>query len=119
MEKLTVGMISGRHELPVEQYIFNEAIDGLDFSRISRTIREFLRENCNIHIADFGCCVNQAADCDTPHYKGGVELVVYVTGFTPVTAALVYECAIYGINLTLMHYDREENDYKPQRFCME
>lgn len=31
-----------------------------------------------------------------------------------VTAALVQVCAVYGVELTLMHYDRDTDEYVPQ-----
>lgn len=42
------------------------------------------------------------------------ELVCYITGLSSVTAALVQVCAVYGVELTLMHYDRDTDEYVPQ-----
>lgn len=38
----------------------------------------------------------------------------YITGLSSVTAALVQVCAVYGVELTLMHYDRDTDEYVPQ-----
>lgn len=47
-------------------------------------------------------------------YSGKNELVCYITGLSSVTAALVQVCAVYGVELTLMHYDRDTDEYVPQ-----
>lgn len=36
------------------------------------------------------------------------------TGLSSVIAALVQVCAVYGVELTLMHYDRDTDEYVPQ-----
>lgn len=46
--------------------------------------------------------------------EGKNELVCYITGLSSVTAALVQVCAVYGVELTLMHYDRDTDEYVPQ-----
>lgn len=51
---------------------------------------------------------------DFESIKGKNELVCYITGLSSVTAALVQVCAVYGVELTLMHYDRDTDEYVPQ-----
>lgn len=36
------------------------------------------------------------------------------SNLSSVTAALVQVCAVYGVELTLMHYDRDTDEYVPQ-----
>lgn len=47
-------------------------------------------------------------------FVGLRKLVVYVTGLTACTAALVAECARTGVDLTLMHFDRDSGQYVQQ-----
>lgn len=42
------------------------------------------------------------------------EIKEFITGLSSVTAALVQVCAVYGVELTLMHYDRDTDEYVPQ-----
>lgn len=42
------------------------------------------------------------------------ELVLYVTGLTVATVAVINVCIELGIPLTLMHYDSNRGDYYPQ-----
>ena len=91
MNELIVGLIKGRHEMPVENYIFeNEIKDVFDFVSIENQIENFIKEN-----------------------KAN-KLIVYVTGLTCVTSALIKVCNKYNIKLILMHYNRESNNYIPQ-----
>lgn len=41
-------------------------------------------------------------------------LILKVSNLSSVTAALVQVCAVYGVELTLMHYDRDTDEYVPQ-----
>ena len=115
VETVTVGLIKGRHEMPVEKYIFNDEIkDVFDFDFITQTIRDFIKNEVGVEVI-YGYGINQAYLGDVDVYKGKRALTVYVTGLTSVTAALIGICAENGIKLTLMHFDRDTNSYKEQR----
>lgn len=43
------------------------------------------------------------------------EYVIYVTGLTAATVAVIKAAVDYQVKLTLMHYDRELDTYVPQR----
>lgn len=58
--------------------------------------------------------INQTDSQSVSVYSGKNELVCYITGLSSVTAALVQVCAVYGVELTLMHYDRDTDEYVPQ-----
>ena len=114
-ETITVGLIRGRHPLPVSNYIFNDAIvDVHDYMAINDHIYDFLNYEVGIDIVD-GVGLNQYGTLELMVYSGRAELVVYVTGLTCVTAALVAACAMYGVKLTLMNYDSVSGTYIPQR----
>ena len=111
---LIVGLIKGRHPLPVDEYIFDEAIaDVHDYEAIAKAIKDFIKNRVGV-----GTCVGQALDSndytDIQLFCGMKKLVVYVTGLTPVTVELVKWCAYNGITLTLMNFDIVTNSYKAQ-----
>lgn len=101
-----VGLINNRHPMPVQNYIFEKEIENVfDFESIKNEIKEFILEKVGVHtVLNHG--INQ--------YSGKNELVCYITGLSSVTAALVQVCAVYGVELTLMHYDRDTDEYVPQ-----
>lgn len=89
--KYVFGLCKGRHEVPVENYIFEEEItDPTDF-----TVMENRADNAIPKDAD--------------------QLDVYVTGLTPAMLAVVTICFLRKINLTAYHYDRETGSYIPQK----
>lgn len=114
MEKVTIGLVKGRHEMPVSEYIFDQIEDVLDFDSMNEHIMNFLRERVGVKV-NAGCGINQAYLGDVDVFKGERELVCYVTGLTAATASLVALCAANGIRLSLMHYDRDTDSYKEQR----
>ena len=89
--KRVVGLCAGRHQLPVDEYIYGAIKDVLDFAGLLHGADKYVSERCS-------------------------PLNVIVTGLTPCTAAVMYACACHGVDLTLWHYDREANDYTPQSF---
>ena len=113
MKEIKVGLIKGRHEMPVNNYIFDEINDVLDFDNMSKQIVDFINNNINIYSV-YGCGINQIGYEDVEVLTSDTKLVVYVTGLTSVTAELIKVCALKGISLTLMHYDRDTGDYLPQ-----
>lgn len=103
-----VGLINNRHPMPVQNYIFEKEIENVfDFESIKNEIKEFILEWCSY-------CINQTDSQSVSVYSGKNELVCYITGLSSVTAALVQVCAVYGVELTLMHYDRDTDEYVPQ-----
>ena len=112
---ITVGLIKGRHPLPVDEYIFDEAIaDVHDYEAIAKAIKGFIKNRVGV-----GTCTGQALDSndytDIQLFCGMKKLDVYVTGLTPVTVELVKCCAYNGITLTLMNFDTATNSYKVQK----
>lgn len=113
MMKKVVGLIKGRHDLPVPDYIFDSIEDVLDFQSIRNSIADFLNKEAGIKTVD-GSAINQFDYTTVQILHGSNELVVYITGLTPVVAELIRQCALNGVSLTLMHYNREANAYVPQ-----
>lgn len=93
---MKVGLIKGRHELPVELYVFEEIKDVTDYEAMEEHCQEFLY-----------------------NHDGHIDL--YVTGLTAATVAFI-NAAVFlrsydGISrsVTLWHYDLETKTYKPQQ----
>lgn len=109
-----VGLIKGRHPLPVSSYIFDDEIANVhDYEEISHHIYRFIQSNVGYH-EEVGVGLNQADYTDNLVYKGDKILKVYITGLTAVSTSLVAICAHYGIKLLLMHYDITSGEYKEQ-----
>ena len=113
MKEIKVGLIKGRHEMPVDSYIFDEINDVLDFNNMNKQIVNFINNNINVYSV-YGCGINQIGYEDVEILTSDTRLIVYITGLTSVTAELIKVCALKGISLTLMHYDRDTGDYLPQ-----
>ena len=113
MKEIKVGLIRGRHEMPVNNYIFDEINDVLNFDNMNKQIVNFINNNINVYSV-YGCGINQIGYEDVEILTSDTRLIVYITGLTAVTAELISVCATKGIKLTLMHYDRENNGYIPQ-----
>ena len=88
------GLCEGRHEIPgVDDYIFGEIEDPMDFEDLEYRAAEWFEEA----------------------KKAEVDVVkLYVTGLTPALTSVIKMCAIRHLTLMLMHYDRESNTYKAQ-----
>lgn len=93
---INLGLVRGRHELPVDDYIFDQIDNVLDFENLEKTAQEKL------------------AQYQATSYNEMPHLNVYVTGLTPATVAVMKNCMGNGIPLTFMHFDRETNNYVAQ-----
>lgn len=113
-KNLTVGLIKGRHDLPVQEYIFDNIEDVLNFDDIHRQVVDFLKKEVGVEVGT-GLGLNGCGNDDVAIFRGKKALTVYVTGLTAATAAVIQLCALNGVELTLMHYDSVVGDYKAQR----
>lgn len=112
-QPIKAGLVRGRHELPTDTYIFDEIEDVFDFDAMYDTAADFILQSVGV-TKKAGRAINSASYTDGEVYRGDRELVVYVTGLTAALAAVISACAAWGVQLTLMHYDREMGDYRPQ-----
>lgn len=98
MIKISLGTIKGRHQLPVTDYVFNEEIrDVTNVEKIQQDVDYYFIEN----IANI-------------RSKDRVRIILYVTGLTVVTLAIVKACKLFDCELVCMHFDRESNSYFEQ-----
>lgn len=70
-KEINLGLVRGRHELPVDDYIFDEIENVLDFENLDKMAQEKLAQYQAYKFAE------------TPH------LNVYVTGLTAATVAVM------------------------------
>lgn len=99
MENIKVGLVAGRHTMPVDRYIFDEIKDVLDFHFLNTGVEKFIN---SLPV------VNGKLDCN---------LNIYVTGLTSVTIALLSNLKDLNFDkgqIKFYHFDREINTYKPQ-----
>lgn len=92
---VVVGLCAGRHDMPVEQFIFPYEVDPTDFEGMKSVALDFILDFANPRV-------------------GVYSFVVYVTGLTACVAAVISACVQCEVNLTLMHYNRATGEYIPQ-----
>jgi hypothetical protein len=97
MIKISLGTIKGRHQLPVTDYVFNEEIqDVTDVEKIQQDVDYYFNE------------LNKTCN-------DKVQIILYVTGLTVVTLAIVKACKRLRYELIAMHFDRDNNCYFGQK----
>lgn len=109
-----VGLCRNRHPLPVEEYIFEQEINPLDFNAMHDTALKFVLDHCNIIECGQWSAPNQTDWTDVSALVGD-ELIVYATGLTAALCAVINVCQAHGVPLTVMHYDRVSGEYLPQK----
>lgn len=99
MKVLEIGAVRGRHEMPVDTFVFDNAIVNFDIPEIENHVDKLL------------------LDLVFDQHQGEVTIKLYVTGLTVVTTAVVAWCFNHQIPLSLMHYDNVAQDYVEQVMC--
>jgi ribonuclease PH len=97
---LEVGLVSGRHELPVSKYIFDSIEDVLDFDSLEKRAIDFFK--------------SISTDVDV--------VTVYVTGLTAATVAVINAyLRLKSVALIFNHYNRDTDSWvsQPIEFPME
>lgn len=92
-KKAVFGLIKGRHQMPIDNYIFNtEDIDVFEFGWMQNRIHEALK------------------------YVGKLDL--YVTGLTTALVEVINYCVRNDIKTTLYHFNRDTEEYLPQELSI-
>lgn len=118
-DAIMVGLIRGRHPMPVDQFVWEEDIsDPTNFAAIRQHAEDWVKDHCRI-----GTChqraidqANVGLDPDEITVNKGLPVVLYVTGLAACVTAMLWACAKYGVPLRLMHFDRDTGSYVPQDF---
>ena len=101
-EPTVVGLVSGRHEMPVDEYVWQGPLSG------------GLKEN-------LGRLYNEALQWLKKNYRPGTQdvLHLYVTGYTPALTAFLrawrtHRTGFVNRRLILFHYDMETKTYESE-----
>lgn len=116
MERINLGLIAGRHEIPgISGYILQEVKDPTDMDAINDAVTASL-ENIfkdHVHIVS-GQPINSADTSDMQMFRSDLGLNLYVTGLTAAALSVAGFCAYNGIPLRAYHYNRETGEYVGQ-----
>lgn len=118
MKNIKMGLIRGRHEMPVDLYILEKDVaDPTDIMAIEQAVAERLGEVFEPYMGFGTVNVPSAIEyVDVPVRKCvGARLDLYVTGLTAVTLAAVNYCHIHQIPVTAWHYNRATGEYVKQK----
>lgn len=101
MLQISLGTVKGRHTMPVIDYIIeneieNEIEDVTDVSTIEKMVDDYFKTKI-------------------ANNEEKVQIILYVTGLTVVTLAVVKSCKKYNCNLVCMHFDRNSDTYIGQK----
>ena len=95
MKNIKLGLIDGRHPLPVDAYILKEVTDPMNMTAI--------------HVA-----VYQSLDSLLKDASDDTLVSLYVTGLTSVTIESIQYFIEHGIEYRAMHYNRDTDTYIEQ-----
>ena len=98
------GLVADRHTMPVEKFIYSEALDQqlmFNYPEQERIAKDFLRMNF-----DF--------DPNGDDSKKVKVLKLYITGMQCAYGAVMKSCMEMGVNLIAMHYNNTSGSYVPQ-----
>lgn len=96
VQAVTYGLCRGRHEMPVDDYIFEEQIS--DLTDVSGLMFKALR----FFKAD-------------PDFEKSAFVEIYVTGLTVALIAAINAAHLLDKGVTLYHYDVTSGEYYAQR----
>lgn len=102
MKEFKIGLVEGRHDLPVADCIFKEGdiTFPLDMGKLAQIAAK--------RLSDFGA-VSSFEDRFNPS-----QINLYVTGLTAATTAVIRVALMKGYLLTLHHFDRDSQTWLPQ-----
>lgn len=119
MKTIEIGLIKGRHQMPTEQYLFDETeinMDKFSTGYISDITSELETRFCDI-LGSFRPMVDGSKNQSLYHCNNKTHVKIYATGLT-----WVLLCAINVLNLqyddsvhlTVMHYNNASHSYVAQ-----
>ena len=105
-----LGTVKGRHQMPVNQFFFQEDIKDFSAQSIQQHTTNFWVEFLNKFQKQMpGKLTGFSAD---ELYQFRIHL--YVTGLAIVTTSIIKMCIENEIGLTLYHYDPTTQNYQEQ-----
>ena len=115
--ELKLGLVEGRHPLPVDTYVFDKIEDVTNAGDLEKKAVAFLEERFNKTARQGHVAPASYTDYTDVRFQNNEQkLVVYVTGLTVALVAVLNATRIVGINKAeVMHFNRNTDDY----FCQE
>lgn len=89
MKAMVMGLCRSRHDMPVDDYIFENTVDPLDLNQMQKVVHNKLQFCCSLEL--------------------------YVTGLTVALVTVINYCCHNLIPLTLYHFDAVGKRYYPQQ----
>lgn len=117
MEKITLGLVAGRHELPVEQYIFTSIVDPTRVDELEGEAYNVLKPLfASTEVVTHDCPCSYADYTDVLFKANKTSLVIYVTGLSVALVAVLNAARALGINdVVLMHFNTASQEYFEQK----
>lgn len=113
---LKLGLISGRHDLPVEDYVFNVIKDVTDIDTLEEEAYQKLKELCGQPHDGHVAPAAYREHADARFVNNGTPVVVYATGLSVALIAVINAARALGVHdLTVMHYDACQKAYFAQK----
>lgn len=95
--QVSLGAIVGRHPLPVKEYVIQEDLqDVTDIVAIEEKVDNYFEK------------------LNKEYKEAKLQIILYITGLTVITLAVVKSCKRLGYALVCMHFDRDSNSYIAQ-----
>lgn len=91
------GLVAGRHDVPVDKFIFSEDVKIFNFHKLDKLVNDFINDNIPF---TYG-----AAD---------YSITLYATGLQSALASVIKTCNMRKVNLSIMHYNAYTNEYEKQ-----
>ena len=114
--KISLGLIAGRHPLPVDDFIISGDItDVLDFDLIDKLVKEGLEKVPTKPMISVIGSLDGDVRVEVNCLQCDVD--IFVTGLTAVTIAVVNhfkDLDLIGHTVRFMHFDRDSGTFKPQ-----
>lgn len=103
-EIIKVGLIKDRHPMPTNKYIFDRISteDMFNYDRLEETVNNFLNTEIGFDSDENGEQIAKKS------------LQVFITGLPCASAALIKVCQQRHVNLTLLHFNNDKEDYIAQ-----
>lgn len=112
--KLILGSVKGRHEMPASEYLYDGEVTDFSMEAIQNHVNSRLEELVTVHNGYGAPALNLTDYTDVTGHWCEEDIILYVTGLTAVTTAAIAWCIKNGCRITLMHFDRDSASYVEQ-----
>jgi len=111
---IKLGVVEGRHEMPVSCYVYNKIIDVTDIDELYERAHNNIIYIGGWHTLNARIWVGATATCDgyAPHE---CILHLYVSGLTVALIAVINACKTLGLEVVLYHYSKDTDSYYSQQ----